>query len=238
MRISYGLSCVLLLAGTVCAQGFRGGFSGGTFSGGTPFVKGGFGSAVFPACTPANFPGIQRFTPNAVFPAGGGPRLVIPGQGPQRFTKTGGVAVPFAYPVYVGGYSDPAYDQPPGQAPVQPPQNITVIYPPQGGAPIVTSPYGPPTAPAAQPPDREQPISPYQPQAQSNEDQSDRDHYLIAFKDHTIYSVLAYWVSGDTLHYFTPGNVHNQVSLSLVDRDLTTRLNRESGVDVQLPAAK
>ena len=242
MRIFFGLSCVLLLAGTVCAQGFRagfsgGGFPGGTFSGGTPFVAGGFGNAVLPAGTPQNFPGIQRFTPNAVFPAGGGPRLVIPGQGPQRFTKTGGTAFSFGYPVYVGGYGEPAYDQPPGQAPVQPPQNITVIYPPQA-APVITSPYGQPMAPAMQPPDREQPISPYQPQAQNNDEQPERDHYLIAFKDHTIYSVVAYWVSGDTLHYFTPGNVHNQVSLSLVDRDLTIRLNRESGVDVQLPAAK
>ncbi len=239
MRIFYGVSCALLIAGTLSAQGFRGGgFSGGggTFSGGTPFVAGGFGNAVFPAGTSANFPGIQRFTPNAVFPAGGGPRLVIPGQSPNRFTHTGGTAVPFSYPVYVGGYGDPAYDQPPGQAPVQPPQNITVIYPPQA-APVITSPYGQPIVQAAQPPDRD-PINVYQPQAQNNDDQADKDHYLIAFKDHTVYSVVAYWVSGDTLHYFTPGNVHNQVSLSLIDRDLTTRLNRESGTDVQLPVGK
>ena len=62
--------------------------------------------------------------------------------------------------------------------------------------------------------------------------------YLIAFKDHTIYSAVAYWLEGDTLHYFTSGNVHNQVSLSLIDRDLTVRLNRESGIEVKLPAAK
>jgi endonuclease YncB( thermonuclease family) len=60
-------------------------------------------------------------------------------------------------------------------------------------------------------------------------------HYLIAFKDHTIYSAVAYWVDGDTLHYFTSANTHNQVSLSLIDRDLTERLNKESGLDVKLP---
>jgi hypothetical protein len=59
-------------------------------------------------------------------------------------------------------------------------------------------------------------------------------HFLFAFKDHTIYSAVAYWVDGDTLHYFTSGNTHNQVSLSLVDRDLTERLNRETGSDVRL----
>jgi len=49
---------------------------------------------------------------------------------------------------------------------------------------------------------------------------------------------VAYWVDGDTLHYFTSGNTHNQVSLSLIDRDLTQRLNKESGLEVNLPAAK
>jgi hypothetical protein len=42
-------------------------------------------------------------------------------------------------------------------------------------------------------------------------------------------------VEGDTLHYFTEGNVHNQVSISLVDRQLTEQLNRERNVDVRLP---
>jgi hypothetical protein len=60
--------------------------------------------------------------------------------------------------------------------------------------------------------------------------------YLLAFLDHTVYSAVAYWVEGDTLHYFTSGNTHNQVSLSLVDRVLTERLNRESGVTLRLPA--
>jgi len=42
-------------------------------------------------------------------------------------------------------------------------------------------------------------------------------------------------VDGDTLHYFTSGSTHNQVSLSLIDRDLTERLNREAGTDLRLP---
>jgi endonuclease YncB( thermonuclease family) len=59
--------------------------------------------------------------------------------------------------------------------------------------------------------------------------------YLLAFKDHTIYSAVAYWVDGDTLHYFTAGNTHNQASISLIDHDLTQRLNKESGIDFRLP---
>jgi hypothetical protein len=45
---------------------------------------------------------------------------------------------------------------------------------------------------------------------------------------------VAYYTEGDTLHYFTSGNVHNQVSLSLVDRPLTEQLNRQRNVDVRL----
>jgi hypothetical protein len=46
---------------------------------------------------------------------------------------------------------------------------------------------------------------------------------------------VAYYTDGDTLHYFTSGNVHNQASLSLVDRRLTEQLNRQRNVAVQLP---
>jgi endonuclease YncB( thermonuclease family) len=71
--------------------------------------------------------------------------------------------------------------------------------------------------------------------SQSVEDEFEPSHYLIAFKDHSVYSAVAYWVDGDTLHYFTSGNTHNQVSVSLVDRDLTERLNKESGLELKLP---
>ena len=53
--------------------------------------------------------------------------------------------------------------------------------------------------------------------------------------DRTIYAAVAYWVEGDTLHYFTSGNTHNQASLSMIDKPLTDRLNKELGVDMKLP---
>ena len=67
----------------------------------------------------------------------------------------------------------------------------------------------------------------------SNPTAEPSSYYLIAFKDNSIYSALAYWIEGETLHYVTAGNNHNQVSLSLVDRPLTERLNRERRVGVQ-----
>jgi len=213
-----------------------------------PVVTGTFGNVVFPAGTAA-MPGVHRTFPQAVFPAGTGPKLFIPGTsndptrlmgnfGPGRFGNVNNgprrsratfVGVPYAVPVYVGDYGaygygyDGNYAAPPPTAPQQP--NVIVIYPP-AQQPVV---LGPGEAPYAAAPAPEQ--------AQPAPDSSgiEPSHYLIAFKDHTIYSAIAYWVEGDTLHYFTSPNNHNQVSLSLIDKDLTERLNRESGITMQLP---
>ena len=51
-------------------------------------------------------------------------------------------------------------------------------------------------------------------------------------------NVMSYWFDGDTLHYFTSGNMHNQASVSLLDRDLTARLNRELGIEFRMPEKK
>lgn len=235
MRLHIGIAAVLLFTSVTYAQNR---FGTPTSNFGTPVFTGGFGNAVFPAGTPANSPNITRFTPNAVFPGGGGPRLVIPGKRPNRYTGSPIVVLPYAFPVYVGGSG---YDNSYAQQPAQPQQpNVTVVFPPQA-APVIVPQYGQgdpaqfgPNAPSPGPPSMYQP----EPSDQASNDQSSIDHFLIALKDHTVYSVVAYWVDGDTLHYFTAGNVHNQVSLSLVDSALTTRLNRESGTDVKLPEAK
>lgn len=143
---------------------------------------------------------------------------------------------PYPVPVYVGGYGA-GYDSgyggyPPDQgapaqaAPQQP--NVIVVYPPAQQSAVIGPPpdsaFAAPPAPAPAQSDVGAPAEPAEP-----------SHYLIAFKDHTIYSAVAYWVEGDTLHYFTNGSTHNQVSLSLVDKDLTERLNREAGITMQLP---
>ncbi|SPE39321.1 conserved exported hypothetical protein [Candidatus Sulfopaludibacter sp. SbA3] len=203
-----------------------------------PYVAGGFGSAVYPAGTAATNPGIQRFTPNVVYPGGGGPRLVVPNaNGNGNFQRRGnGGSYLYAYPVYVGSYGSSVYDSSAygagGQAPQQP--NVTIIMPPQQPPVIINQYDAPPrpqmtvfqpdTAPAATP--------------QAEESAPEAPHYLLAFKDHTIYSAVAYWVDGDTLHYFTAGNTHNQVSMSLIDRAMTERLNKDTGADLKLPAAK
>ncbi len=169
----------------------------------------------------------------------------------------------FAYPVFVGGGYDSSYDpnaygpngygpngygpqdmMPPQQPPQQP--NMTVVFPPQQQPPQQANPVmiqpgpdgqytttGPRPGPGGTIYDVPQGNT-----AQGQDPSADAPRFLLAFKDRTIYSVIAYWTDGDTLHYFTPGNVHNQASMSLIDRELTERLNRELGIDFKLPAAK
>jgi len=166
---------------------------------------------------------------------GGGGRAF--GGGGRRFSGT--TIIPYAYPVYIGGYGyvggggyyiDPnagaPYEPAPYGAPQQPPAgNTTIVYPP------VYPPQQPPVVMNQAGPDQGQTTVTTQGTATPAGDAS---HYLIAFKDHTIYSAVAYWVDGDTLHYFTTGSTHNQVSLSLVDIPLTERLNKEAGEDIRL----
>src|SRR6185312_15862168 len=126
MRILAACTIALLSTGALFAQ----------FRAGTPVLVGGGGNAVYPGGTAATNPNITRFTPNAVFPASGRPQLVVPRSGHHVGGRNGGgaVVVPYAYPVYVSGYADPAYAaQPP--APQQAP-NVTVVYPPQP-APVI-----------------------------------------------------------------------------------------------------
>jgi hypothetical protein len=147
---------------------------------------------------------------------------------------------PYPVPVYMGesGYmgGDPAA-APPAEGLQQQP-NVTVVYPP-AASPVFVMQGAPQQGGAAlyQPPMQQQMAAPAEvgPAPQSSADQP---HYLIAMKDHTIYSAMAYWVQGDTLHYFTDGNTHNQASVTLVDRELTKKLNLDSGMEVKLPPAK
>jgi hypothetical protein len=217
MRIGASFCFTLCLATGLCAQ-----------------IRG-VGSVVYPAGGPGT-PGVTRTIGSVVNPAGGVPHAVVPAtrRTGAPASRTRGV---YAYPVYIGGYYTAPYISPYDESdssaypPAQPPAqtNVTVVMPPQQPVtPVVINYNYPPAAPPAN-----ADVAGDQTQDSSAAEPS---HYLIAFKDHTIYAATAYWVEGDTLHYFTAGNVHNQASLSLVDREFTARLNKEAGVEVNLPA--
>jgi hypothetical protein len=211
-------------------------------------------------------PAAQRSVGTVLNPAGAVPPVYasspfINTSIPGRVGVSRGVRAPrsgaflYPYPVYVGGgygggyygsgsysngYYDSSYAGQPGygqgygqeQSP-----NVVVVYP-QQQPPVIINQFGPGDPQMAT---RVQPQNLVYPPAPSQADEApaaETSHYLIAFKDHSIYSAVAYWVDGDTLHYFTTPTTHNQASVSLVDRDLTDRLNKESGAEVKLPPAK
>lgn len=62
--------------------------------------------------------------------------------------------------------------------------------------------------------------------------------YLIALKDHTVVQALGYWMEGSTLHYVSAEHTLNQISIDLVDRDLSQRLNDERGLEFRIPPAR
>jgi len=162
----------------------------------------------------------------------------FPGQrhGYHRF-RQGAIVVPYAYPVYVGGYyPDSGYGYAGQEAPAAyppqpaPPVVINEGFLPDRAAPVIRE-YG-------QGEDTSGPVQIYEGPTREPIESAEEDstnYYLIAFKDHSIYSAFAYWVEGDTLHYVTPQRVHNQASLSLVDRELTDKLNRDRPMQVKLP---
>jgi hypothetical protein len=243
MKTLGGFTFGLLAVGCLLAQN-RGGFVNPLPITRTP------PSVIFPGGTSA-LPGVQRTTGSVIYPGGGGPQIGVSSpvfnnnlgfRGSQVFGRPaghpgrrGGAAV-YAYPVpvYVGGYGmyDSGYAPYPTEPVAQQP-NVTVIMPPQA-PPVIINQFGSAAAPIqGQAPAAQETAPVEEPQSSSQQ-----THYLLAFKDHTIYSAVAYWVDGDTLHYFTSGNTHNQVSIALIDRALTERLNRESGLVVNLPPMK
>jgi hypothetical protein len=188
------------------------------------------GSVVHPGGT-SSMPGVQRTTGSVVHPGGSTPQIGYPGYrqpGARRNTTAS-----YAYPVYIGGYGYGygygGYDTQPVQpAPTQSAQpNVIVIYPQAPPQPqMYYQPAPPPQSSIIDVPQ------------QGQQEQTEATHYLLAFKDHSIYSAVAYWVDGDTIHYMVSGNLHKQAPVSSVDRDLTGRLNEGSGLEVKLPAAK
>ena len=189
----------------------------------------GFGNVVFPGTGHA--PIVNHPLPSTTF--GGAARLgtIAPSGGRRSHGGSSVVYVPY-------GVGVPMYSEPSGP-PVQ------MYYPQQQAAPpVVINQYFVPES-AARPVIREYTtdanggIRVYGPDqsvaVESAAPASENPTYLIAFKDHTIYGAVAYWLEGNTLHYVTNQNTHNQVSLDLVDRELSDRLNRERNVEFRLP---
>jgi hypothetical protein len=129
----------------------------------------------------------------------------------------------YGYPYDYSSYA-PAY---PDQYPDQnylPPVVVNQGFQPDHVAPLV----------------REYPGPPPQPPGNSNEfapnAAADREPlYLLATNDGVIRAVLAYWAEKDTVQYVTMDHERKSLPISAIDRQLSSRLNRERGVSFGLP---
>ena len=154
--------------------------------------------------------------------------------------RGGAVLVPYAVPVYVGGY-DYSYG-PPAQPVINlvtpPPQPAVIInqyYTPESAKPVMRD-YTDTPLPESQPSRMQSYQAPVpshpDPKAAPKEDKA--TIYLIAFKSGNIHSAYGCWIEGDTLHYISTQGSHNRASLDLVDRAFSEQLNRERGIEFKL----
>jgi hypothetical protein len=242
------IQCVVLLAAvavSLLGQGRQGQYTS----------LGGFGNINHPGT--GHPPPIRNATPpNASFPARLGANIAgHPDLGPNRGGGRRVVPVGIAIPVYVGGpgygpgygYGDygsgygAGYGAPmPQQAP--PPTiiiNNNSYVPDTGNLQVREYTAGSLPAPGA-PGMREyqapQGVNYPDPNAPPPEAKvTDRPTvYLIALKDGSVYSAVAYWVEEGTLHYITTQHSQNRASLDLVDLRTTQQLNDERKVDFRL----
>jgi hypothetical protein len=176
---------------------------------------------------------------------GGRPVYGWPGARPVSPLRGGGantIVVPYAVPVVVNAYDGMAPPEPgammaqPTLQPAAPPVIINQHFLPETARPV-TREYGdelPPTPPAARrrspaPPPADEPI-----EATISPAPAPPAVYLIAFKDHSVYSAIAYWVEEDSLNYITPKGIHNRATMNLVDEELSRKINGDRNIDFRL----
>ncbi len=143
---------------------------------------------------------------------------------------------PYGYSYYVPGYFDDYDDY--WNNYYYPPATPATAYVPAPSAPeasqqpvIINQYFGvpAPAAPSGPPQTTSSTQTPGAPLTEPT------NYYLIAYKNHAIYTALAYWVEDKTLHYVTLQNTHNQASLDLIDLNLTKTLNQSNQVPFSIP---
>lgn len=170
------------------------------------------------------------------------------------------VVVPYAVPVWYGGYGGGYYDYPQAQQPT----NVTVVVPqPTTPSVIINQTFT--TAEGTRQEVKEYAandsadnggIRVYEPGKRTESARETRPRpapeaaataeprsyvrdgkptiYLIALKDSTIRQALGYWVEGANLSYVTPQASIQHVGLDQIDRETSVRLNEKRKLEFDL----
>jgi hypothetical protein len=132
-------------------------------------------------------------------------------------TRFGSSPYGYAGPLLWGGYDYDYY----------PPAPNVIVVPPVP-APVVVQEVAPPV------PHSE--VREYAPAAATPaEPQGEQASFALVLKDGSIRSAVAVSVQDNTVHYVEPDGQHLNVSLDLIDREATKRLNAERKLRLQLP---
>ncbi len=246
MKFGIAVGVSLMLAGGALAQHYGGHRTFGSRSG--------FGNILFPGTgspPPLRNPLMQPFTSFAHrlgSTVGGGYGPALTHRFPRNYYATPYYSAPYVVPVYTGGYYTGYAGYAP--APPQPPQEVTVTVqnPAAQQPPVIinqyfgtSGPQGVETQPGATDSNSatsglrhyQAPIPSFKPPEPAED--AEPTVYLIAYKNHSIYPALGYWMEDDTLHYITLEGSHNRASLELIDVEMSNRLNRERDIDFRLP---
>lgn len=205
-----------------------------------------FGNILFPGGVPQSHPSRLGRTVAGV-PHPGGITGHRPGWGNGSRPRT--IVVPYAVPVWSGGYYGNPY--------MQEQQPITVVVPQQPAPSVIInhnySPGATPNTASRESSVPETSVRVYEGGSARREPASEpasaaapapasvRDDrptiYLIALKDSTVRQAIGYWLRSTTLHYVTPQGSINHVSLDLVDRETSEQLNSERKLDFDIKTA-
>lgn len=140
----------------------------------------------------------------------------------KRSEQPSVVAIPYAapYPVYISPDETDVQQQEADRSEQPPPQ----LPPPTWPAMMTLDDHAPNLAPnLPAPPTVARMVSDNSPPP-----------FYIALKDGLVFLAGSYWVENDTLHYRTPDGKDDQVSMRLVDREFSTRLNVKRAAEFHL----
>lgn len=232
------------------------GFGRILFPGGQPTPGGtvsGPGRIAFPGGIPGGFPGgFPGGVPPPSYRQGpiGAVWTTAPLNPPRNDHRRHAVAVPVGVPVY---YNPGYYPYEPAPAQVMYPIPATAYGTPAYQPAIYGS--APPAAQQSEPPvviinqyfrGDEPPVTETAPQSDAAAQGTDapvladrieqETVFMIAMKDHNVYTARAYWVEEGMLHYISTQGVESSVLMDEVDRDLSRRLNRDRSVAFGLPS--
>lgn len=223
--------CLFLLLGVPASGQHRGGFGAGPSRGGV--VSAGLGHGRFRGGVVLGGFGFrsQGFINLGIPPVGPIPPLGVNSSffGLDRrfgfrhhfFPSTD--FFPYAFPLFAGGYD---YGYPPGPNVIviqQPaPQVIVQQVPREVVRPEIRNYKEAPPAAVTVPP------------AATGEGAT----FVIALNDGSVRAASAVWAQDRVLHYVDKDDIHHQVPMRSVNRELTRKLNRERKLELWLPAAE